>query len=526
MAARALRLAVVPVGVAAGVAIELTFYDPELGPALTVADLVVGCVLLGCGALAWERRPESRVGVLMTLAGATWFLGSVFGPLVYLHRGPLVHLHLSYPSGRVRSRLVAAVIGAAYVDAAVEPIARNDVVTLALSGAIALTAVHVFAGTSGPARKAGGPALAAALAFAGVLAFGATARLAGWTSIDPVLWAYDVVIVCVAVVLVVDLLRSPWTDAVVTGLVVDLGTGAAGGTLRTKLADALGDPSLAVGYRLAETGGFVDETGRPVPLPAAGSGRTITHLVDRGEDVAVLVHDEALLADRPLVDSVAAAARMALANAELQAEARRKAAELEASRRRIVEAGDAERRRIQHELQVSAGRRLDRVASLLAHARAADPATVAPVEAELAEARRELEEFAQGVLPAALTEGGLLPALVQLAARSPVPVEVTGAVEGLPAAVESALFFVCSEALANVAKHASASRVAVEVGTADGRAVLSISDDGVGGADPVAGSGLRGLADRVEALGGRLRVARSAAGGTLVCAELPISERA
>jgi signal transduction histidine kinase len=103
---------------------------------------------------------------------------------------------------------------------------------------------------------------------------------------------------------------------------------------------------------------------------------------------------------------------------------------------------------------------------------------------------------------------------------------VTGAVEGLPAAVESALFFVCSEALANVAKHASASRVAVEVGTADGRAVLSISDDGVGGADPVAGSGLRGLADRVEALGGRLRVARSAAGGTLVCAELPVSERA
>jgi signal transduction histidine kinase len=270
----------------------------------------------------------------------------------------------------------------------------------------------------------------------------------------------------------------------------------------------------------------VDDSGRPVPLPAAGSGRTITRLVDRGEDVAVLVHDESLLADRALVDSVAAAARMALANAALQAEARQKAAELEASRRRIVEAGDAQRRRIQHELQTGAGRRLDRVASLLAGSRDADSVAIARVEAELVEAQHELEEFAQGVQPAALTEGGLLPALAQLATRSPVPVDVTGTVGRLPAPVESALFFVCSEALANVAKHAAASRAAIEVGAANGWAFLAVSDDGVGGADLTGGSGLRGLADRVDALGGRLRIASAPAGGTLVRAELPVSERA
>jgi signal transduction histidine kinase len=186
----------------------------------------------------------------------------------------------------------------------------------------------------------------------------------------------------------------------------------------------------------------------------------------------------------------------------------------DAQRRRIVEAADAQRRRIERELHAGAGRRLETVAALLAGAGA--------VERELADARVELEEFARGVRPSALADGGLMPALVSLAERSPIPVELTGAAARLPEPVEAALYFVCSEALANAAKHASARRVRIEVRPAG----VAVEDDGVGGADPAAGSGLRGLADRVDALGGSLRVTSPRGGGTRVEAELPVSGRA
>jgi signal transduction histidine kinase len=528
MRVRPRSLAVLPAGIVYGIAVEWAFYDPSLGFPLVAADFAVGCVLIVCGVVAWDRRPESRVGLLMLLSGATWFLGNVASALLYLHRGPLVQLHLSYPTGRTRSRLVLAVIAAAYVDAAIEPLARNDVLTLALAAAVALTATHVVARASGPARKAGGPALAAALAFAGVLALGAAARLVGSEATRAVLWTYDLVIASVVIVLLVDLLRGRWTQAVVTGLVVDLGASGEAGTLRAQLARAVGDPSLAIGYRVAGTNEFVDDAGHPVELPPAGSGRTVTPLVVRDEHVAMLVHDDALLADPQLVGSVAAAAQVAVANAGLQAEARTRAGELEASRRRIVEAADAQRRRIEEELRQGAGRRLENVASLLVDVRAEVPSrdteAVAALESELGGARRELEEFARGVHPPALTDGGLIAALAQLAQRSPIPVEVRGTVPRLPPPVEAALYFVCSEALANVGKHAAASRVTIDVRADDARAAVVVADDGVGGADPSAGSGLTGLADRVEALGGRLDVASPSGGGTRVVAEIVLPD--
>lgn len=458
----------------------------------------------------------------MTVAGLTWFLGTVAQPAVFLHRGPLVHLHLTYPTGRVRSRLAGAVIAAAYVYALVEPLARYDALTIALSGVVALTAGRLFLGSSGPARKAGGPALAAAFAFAAVLAFGAIARQVGWDA-DVVLVTYDVVIACVVVGLTLDLFRGRWADAVVTGLVVDLGAAREVGTLRAKLARALGDPSLVVGYRLPETGAFVDDAGRAVELPPAGSGRVTTPIDDGGERVAVLVHDEALVADRALVESVAAAARIAVANARLQAEVQARAAELEASRRRIVEAADAQRRRLEQELRQGAERRLENVAALLTDARRAGGGeAIGALETELDEARRELREFAHGVHPAALTDGGLVPALALLAERSALRLDLKGEVGRLPAPLEAALFFVCSEAFSNVVKHAATSAVSVELGADRDRVVVTVADDGIGGAGPGRGSGLRGLADRVEALGGSLRVESPAGVGTLVVAELPL----
>jgi signal transduction histidine kinase len=524
MRPRTAKFALLPIGIGVGVAAEWASYDSSVGAALTGMDFAVGCLLIGCGVIAWSRRPESRVGALMNLAGFTWFLGTVFELALYLHRGPLVHLHLSYPTGRLRTRLTAAVVAAAYVDALVEPLAANGVVTLVLSAFVALTALGTFLGSSGPARKAGGPALAAALAFAAALALGAVNRLTGSPSEHAVLWIYDVVIASVAIVLTVDLLRGRWSEAVVTGLVVDLGSPAQAGTLRAKLARALGDPSLVVAYRVPGTPDFVDDAGEPAELPRAGSGRTITPLVDHGEQVAVLVHDEALMADPQLVDSVAAAARIAVVNAALQADARAQAAELEESRRRIVEAGDAQRRRLEQELRLGAGQRLEEVAVLLAGARTAaaqgDAQAIEALERELSGTRVELEDFARGMHLAALTEHGVTAAVKQLAERSPLPVAVRGDVDGIPADVEAALFFVCSEGVTNAVKHARATRITIDLRADPGLATVVVADDGVGGATTDDGTGLLGLADRIGAVGGRFRLESPPGAGTRLTAEI------
>jgi signal transduction histidine kinase len=142
--------------------------------------------------------------------------------------------------------------------------------------------------------------------------------------------------------------------------------------------------------------------------------------------------------------------------------------------------------------------------------------------AELSAGLAELRELARGIHPAVLTERGLDPALQGLAARAPLPVTVTAAVEGrLEPAVEAAAYFVVMEALTNVAKYASASAAEVTVEQVNGSVVIGVQDDGVGGADPTAGSGLAGLADRVAALGGRLMVDSPPGGGTVVRAEMP-----
>ena len=154
----------------------------------------------------------------------------------------------------------------------VEPIARNDVLTLVLAALVAAAALDGYLRASGTARRAGTPALAAALTFAGVLAFGAVQRLAGWGLDRESLWAYDIVIASLAVVLLVDLLRGRWAEAVVADLVVDLGKQADTRTLRDELGRALGDRSLVLGYWLPEEGHYVDDAGRPVEPPGPGAG--------------------------------------------------------------------------------------------------------------------------------------------------------------------------------------------------------------------------------------------------------------
>jgi len=523
---RVLRLAVAPLGVAFGLAVEWGFYDSSLGLALTVVDFLVGCLLVVGGTIAWDRRAGSRVGALMTLAGLTWFLGNLGGALVYLHRGPLVHLVLSYPSGRLRGWVSRVVVALAYLDALVEPLARNDKLTIALAAAVAVAACITYVASSGPARKAGAPALVSTLAFAAALWLGAVGRLDAMGHRDAVLLVYDLVIASITLLLLVDLLRGRWAERTVSGLVVDLGATSDSAGLRAKLAHALGDPSLALGYRLDEADGFVDDAGRPLALPAQVSGRTVTSLTERGRQIGVLVHDDAVLADPILIDSVAAAAQLVVANARLQAEARSQATGLESSRRRIVESTDRQRRRLERELREGPERLIDnaRVALVEAAATSAggDADRLAALAAELGRAEEELREFGHGVLPPALTERGLTPALAELARHSPIPVRVTGEIQRLPEPIEATIYFVSAEALANAVKHAAASEVTIDVGTAGDRCRVVIADDGVGGAVASRGSGLTGLRDRVEALGGTLRLDSPPGDGTRVAAEIEL----
>ena len=241
------------------------------------------------------------------------------------------------------------------------------------------------------------------------------------------------------------------------------------------------------------------------------------------------MHDAVLAEERELVDAVGAAASLALDNQRLTAELHAKLEELRASRARIVESSDAARRRIERDLHDGAQQRLVSLALKLRLARSRLPDEPQRAQQLLEDAGRELEvalaelrELARGIHPAVLSERGLDAALRALVNRAPLPVELTSATNGhLPDNVQAAAYFVVAEAITNVAKYAQASHAAVSVQHHDGRVVVEVSDDGVGGADPEKGSGLRGLADRVAALNGRLDVQSEPGHGTTVRAIIP-----
>jgi signal transduction histidine kinase len=294
------------------------------------------------------------------------------------------------------------------------------------------------------------------------------------------------------------------------------------------LAKALGDPSLVLGYWLPRFGSYVDADGRAVDLPEEGSGRAATLIGNDGRPVAALVHHSALTYQPDLLDVVCAAAESALERERLQAELAARVTELRASRERIVAAGDAERRRLERNLHDGAQQRLVGIAlqlTLLKGNIQRDPATAEQLATtagdELALSLAELRELARGLHPAVL-EHGLAAALDSLASRAAVATTVSFETSRrLSEPVELAAYFVASEALANVAKYAEATSVRMRVWSAGRLATIEIADDGVGGANDAAGSGLRGLADRVEALDGTLRVSSPVGVGTVVTAELP-----
>jgi signal transduction histidine kinase len=218
--------------------------------------------------------------------------------------------------------------------------------------------------------------------------------------------------------------------------------------------------------------------------------------------------------------------RLALANVRLQADVAARVRDVAASRRRLVEAGDEQRRRLREQLRGGAEHALGEVSSdLVALAAGRDGETAETLVAlvtELDAARADLARFAQGVHPRTLTEDGLAGALGELASQAAVPVLLDVPQRRFPGPQEAAAYFVCSEGLANVAKYAEASSARIAVAALGPRLVVRVADDGVGGANPACGSGLRGLADRVEALGGTLSVMSPLGAGTRLEAELPI----
>jgi signal transduction histidine kinase len=311
-------------------------------------------------------------------------------------------------------------------------------------------------------------------------------------------------------------------------LLVELRTDPAPADLRDGLRRALRDPSLTLAYWLPDFGSYVDLDGRAVELPEPDSRRATT-LIDRGGTrVAALLHDPALNDEPELLDAVTAAAGIALENGRLHAELRARLEELRGSRARIVDAGQTERKRLERNLHDGAQQRLIALSlelGLLEEGLRGDPPASRRLDRarkEIATSLEELRDVARGIHPAVVSGHGLEVALEQLTARGAVPVRLKVETEGrLPERLEVAAFYLVSESLANIGKHAKATSASVDVARVNGQVVIEVVDDGIGGADTERGSGLRGLADRVEALEGRLRIWSPKGGGTRLRAEIP-----
>ena len=510
-------------------------------PVLWLPDLLVGWAMVACGLIAIWRRP-SGIGWLLVGAGIAWFLGN-FAALnstllawlaahaLYLHRGVLIHAVLAFPGWRPPRLVGRAVVVVGYLSSLITPAARNPVAIILVSAMMIAAAWWDLRVAVGPSRRIQLIVLRAAV-WLGVTLSGTALAPLMMPRADvgrPVLLVYDAALIALAVGLLVALLLASWERTAVTDLVVELAADRAR-SVEASLARAVGDDTLQVGYWIGEYGGYVDAAGRPVNLPSPDSDRAVTPVEWDGARVALLIHDPAAAASVRLGESVAAAAGLAAANAHLQAQVRDQVAQVQASRRRLVEAGVDERRRLERRMRAGAGRELEELAEIL---KTADEEagrfnenelgeTIVRARRQLDRTRAEIGELARGLYPPALTERGLAAALSELAEHAAVPVKLTVSAPGLPVDIAAVAYFVVAEAVSNATKYAQTSTVAVRVWVQDARLIIQVTDDGVGGADPGKGSGLRGLVDRVESLDGSVEIDSEAGAGTRLAAEIPL----
>jgi signal transduction histidine kinase len=563
------------VGVAAaassvGFALTSEAIGPELGEPLVLAFLWVWMTLAYVcgGVIAWSRRPTSRFGPLMIAAGFAIYsttliwtsndvavtIGSLLDKLPAVL---LLHVVLAYPSGQLRAPFDRVLIGTAYVVGVGGELLRMtvgdygphnlleislhpDVYAALRRGQLLLLSVALLLGVGllvVRARRAGrslrlsqaaltycfglGLVMVAALYIALFLDLGIVTRLR---------WATFAAFGTAPVAFLFGLLGARLARSAVGDLVLDLRANPAPAELRGALARALRDPSVTVAYWLPTYGSYTDADGLPVELPRQGGRRSATLIARGDEQVAAIVHDRALDDEPELLESVTAAAGFALENGQLHAELEARIEELNGTRARLLEAGHQERQRLERNLHDGAQQRLVALSvelTLLERRLRHDPDASQRLDnakREIGFSLEELRDVARGLHPSIVTAHGLTIALKQVAARSTVPVDLRlDIAERLPEPVEVAAYYVVTESLTNVAKYALATGATVTVTRSGSELVVEVTDDGVGGADPTRGSGLRGLTDRVETLGGRLGIDTPAGGGTRVRAQFPCS---
>jgi signal transduction histidine kinase len=576
---RLLRLALLAAGVVlAVVAYRLLREDLHQTVIRSLPAPVVGLTGIAAGLVAWARRPGSRLGPLMIAFGFAWLIrpwqyssneaAFTFSFAVgWLGAALFAHIALAYPTGRITDRLERAFVVVAYATALAFPVAtllfydgtadlnyvlpgvpseivvwESDTVAerldrafvIVMWGVLAICFVALvmrkFVRATPRARRVLLPVLLAALiaslraVYEFLNTFASTPSLA-----DHLYWWQVAGQIALPLALLAGLLSSRLAVAHVGDLVRRLDR-VPPHELQGALAEAVDDPSLEIAFWLPEHGGYADADGHPVELPEESARRAVTLLEHDGDPVAAIVHDPSLREDPELIETAGAAARLALENARLQAEVKAQLVQVQESRARIVAAGDEQRRRIERDLHDGAQQRLVALALELRVAQQRLGGELPPeldevladAVGELQLAVGELRELARGVHPPILTEEGLGPALESLADRTPISVTITSVpVDRLPAEIEGAAYFVACEALANAVKHAGATSVTISAASRNGSLVVEVADDGVGGAEMARGTGLRGLADRVEVHGGSLRVESELGRGTRVIGELP-----
>ena len=577
---RGLLAAIAGVAVACAFGLVYGIAGADFGddPGLWIAaSLVIGLGFVGAGLFAWYRNPGNPIGVLMVATGFAWYVGmlartepallfSIGFALENLYVAFAVHLLLAYPSGRLQGRIDRVLVACTYatVTLGFVPIAlflssaeygcagcpenvfliENQpsfgcswldglsVLGVVVPLAVAARLAQRWLRASRPLRRTVTPVFLAGAALMITLATLLAVALLGGSMqlIDIFYYSSLPALALVPFLFLAGLARGRMLRGRGLGrLVRRLGASLERGELRAALAEALGDPSVELAYWLPGSRQYVDAEGRPVELPGPETGRSVTEVDRDGRRIAAIVHDPTLLDDPERVREAGAAAALALENERLEAELRAKVEEVRASRSRLVEVGWRQRRRLERDLHDGAQQRLVSLALTLRMARdrlGANGGDAAMLldrsREELDLALSELRELARGIHPAVLADRGLSAAVGALADRAPLPVEVRDVPpDRLPEHIELTAYFVISEALTNITKYAAASQAWVSVTHQNGRLLLEVGDDGVGGADVGRGSGLRGLADRLDAIEGRLYVESEPGRGTTVRATMP-----
>jgi signal transduction histidine kinase len=496
-----------------------------------------------------------------------------------------LHVFLAYPSGRLRRRPERLLVTTGYLVAVglqvvvlmLGDFGTEHLVTMTQNAALAETVQNVqLLGLSGLSlagvallvvrRRQGGRArrrviallvdsFGLALVMVAALLVSGTFALPGFEQLQLALFG---VVGLAPVAFLIGLLDARLARGGIADLLIEMGSQPAP-DLQDPIARVLRDPSLTVAYWLPQYGSWADQDGEPVTLPelddatgaadvgaggdrlgnrngapsgdedgALGDRRVVTLIERDGEPTAALIHHPSLRDEPELIEAVTAAAGIALENGRLQAELKARLQDLHSSRGRVIDAAQKERRELERNLHDGAQQRLVALAldlGLLGDRLAADPDSRAHVERarqEVSASLDELRDLARGIHPAVVSGHGLPVALESLAARMNLPLSMTIQPIGrLAEPVEVAAYYVVCESLTNVGKHARATSTRISLEILDDVLMVEVADDGVGGADTERGSGLRGLADRVEALDGRLRVWTPLGGGTRVRAEIP-----